>query len=46
MVNLLDTRSFISDDDDDDDDDINEELPMRSEYPSDEYCREVQCIVI
>nr|VDD45573.1 unnamed protein product [Brassica oleracea] len=46
VVNLLDTRSFISDDDDDDDDDINEELPMRSEYPSDEYCREVQCIVI
>ncbi|KAL0689860.1 hypothetical protein Bca4012_089538 [Brassica carinata] len=43
VVNLLDTRSFISDDDDDDDD-INEELPMRSEYPSDEYCREVQCI--
>ncbi|KAG2239454.1 hypothetical protein Bca52824_091700 [Brassica carinata] len=45
VVNLLDTRSFISDDDDDDDD-INEELPMRSEDPSDEYCREVQCIEI
>ncbi|XP_013647546.1 kinesin-like protein KIN-7F [Brassica napus] len=44
MVNLLDTRSFISDDDDDDD--INEELPMRSQDPSDEYCREVQCIEI
>ncbi|CAN6916533.1 unnamed protein product [Brassica oleracea] len=46
VVNLLDTRSFISDDDDDDDDDINEELPMRSQDPSDEYCREVQCIEI
>ncbi|RID60763.1 hypothetical protein BRARA_F03891 [Brassica rapa] len=45
MVDLLDTRSFISDDDDDDDD-INEELPMRSQDPSDEYCREVQCIEI
>ncbi|KAF8093191.1 hypothetical protein N665_0389s0050 [Sinapis alba] len=41
VVNL-DTRSFISDDDDD----IKEELPMRSEDPSDEYCREVQCIEI
>ncbi|CAH8356514.1 unnamed protein product [Eruca vesicaria subsp. sativa] len=36
----LDTRSFMSDDDDD----VNEELPMCSENPSDEYCREVQCI--
>ncbi|KAJ4898735.1 ATP binding microtubule motor family protein [Raphanus sativus] len=47
VVNLLDTRSFISDDDDDDDDDLNEVvLPMHSENPSDEYCKEVQCIEI
>lgn len=29
-----------------DDDDLDEELPRRSEDPSEEYCREVQCIEI
>ncbi|KAL1190242.1 Kinesin-like protein KIN-7F [Cardamine amara subsp. amara] len=51
----LDTRSFMSTPlstarayarSHSDEDDLDEELPSRSEDPSEEYCREVQCIEI